>query len=408
MEVIFLCGCVGNPNFGDELIMKMWIEKYSQKSSIIICDGINNRNLLSYMKSISNKNICIMDSDLSVFSMHSYFSMENDLYVVKNKNVFFEKIKTISYFLQSMGVSKIHLFGGGYINTIWKHHLPSLLSLKIISDSIEVPIVATGQGFIPFDMKFKDYLNIIAHFDFVDVRDVSSFVETKKVSANCKVSFSGDDALMVFDDPNNFAISEESSPSFIICLQKDLFPGGNVLSKILSENLISTLISSGIEEIVFIMAMSSDICKKDIPDEILSIINRKNIRIREIDQSKLIKKGIPYNKDSFLITTRYHVHMIGCFSGMRGVALYESGYYKNKHDSVKFTGSLWPIIESSNITPAFICEQTNIALKLEIPYDKNLLENWRQKKREMENKVMSVEYKKRFFVDELNIFRNLL
>lgn len=401
MKSSLLIGCVGNPNFGDETIMRVWIDKYknSASSNIIICDGINNSNLRKYIDILGYKNINVIPNDLSLFSLGKYISYSDSGIRINNKKDFFSKISAISKYLEDCGVNNIHMFGGGYINSMWRHHLPIIVGSKLISDNINSTLFSTGQGLIPWDKKLDPYLNVLMDFDKIDVRDISSLNVLPNHSGRQNVSFSGDDAILLFSNPQNFAIKEEKVPSLVMCLQNDLFQGSDLFSKILTEKNLAAIKSCGISNVKIISAMQNDV--KKLNERQAEIIKNTGFSISYVDSDELLKNGIPFHKESFFLTSRYHIHLIAAFSGGKGFAFYQNKYYENKHFSVKTMGSLWPVFDVKDFNFNDFGNLIANQIKNQTPFDEMVFKFWHDKKKKLAEEIFTQQFQKKYFSENI-------
>lgn len=344
---ILLIGAAGGPNFGDEAIMGNWVRAIhkSAPERRIICDGYNLPNLRDFLAGGADT----QSEPLSLWShiremAGTSFADANfsDLLATAGQPRTPERLLALSEGFRNEGIEHIHFIGGGYFNSQWPTHYLLTLLANTIASMNNIGVTGSGQGLLPVSADDAD--RIAAEFRnwrFIDVRDQESFSFLENHDLK-NVVYSGDDALLHFTDiVDDWLITREAEPAAVICIQNDLFPGDEAISRLLGDEVIRKLHHHGIQQIILLEAMHGDVI--ELPAETVQICNEMRIRIRPISCNMLLAKGLPVHPDSIFITSRYHPHFFGVACGCRGISLAANPYYENKHRALEAIGSTWPI-----------------------------------------------------------------
>lgn len=404
MGTTLLIGCIGNPNFGDEMIMRVWIEEYKKNNAdkIILCDGVYPSNSAKIIKEMGYSNVLCINKSLSLFGHYGDIDFTPWGAKIENERNFFNKVKFLTNYLKDMDVDSIHIFGGGYFNEMWVHHFKIILISKIISLNLNCSLFATGHGLIPWGERSNRFLKLMNEFDLFDVRDIESFNVFSELENNT-VSLTGDDVLVAIED-KSFLIQQEETPSIVISIQNDLLNGNGIISKIIDSSFILKMQEKRIKKIVFVSAMSLDV--SNVPSDMEEEIKNSGISVSHINEMDLVKNGIPFHRESIYFTSRYHIHLIAALSGAKGVAFYENDYYENKHQSVINMGSEWDIFDSN------YDESVKAAVENAFSSDKRcnqvVVNFWKSKKKKLITEIMNDKKKERLFSNEMALISNLL
>ncbi|RYJ17464.1 hypothetical protein C5Y41_09585 [Rahnella variigena] len=327
---INLIGAVGGGNFGDEFILNSCITEYSKMNrATIFVSGFNDGLIL--------KNNCAVITEKTNFfqvMMNLKKETAGGLYLS------FEQIAASFESLETFDL--IHFIGGGYINSLWPNNYALLAIAYMYAKLHEIPIYATGLGLYPFveDEKLQDLFESLS---VIDVRDKESkyFIPT--------ASYTGDDALLEFYNIEQLSRIEDV-PSLIISLQSHLFDGALQMKNLLSDDFFALLRKKKLKKIIIIEAAPED--NIAIPRELYNHALNYGLEIEFCSGSELIKNGLPLNKKSFVVSSRYHINLLYSMLGIAGIAVYGNDYYKNKHESIIDMGGGWEVINQENIKNA--------------------------------------------------------
>lgn len=224
-----------------------------------------------------------------------------------------------------------------------------LLLARLVAWKSGSRIIATGLGLLPINKEdVSGLIGILSTFDFVDVRDAESY-DLLRMDLSERLSFSGDDALLFIErSPSKYPLQILKSPTIVICLQNDLFPGDEAASQIFSPTNIKLLKMHGIENVVYAAAMSDDV--KEPTESLREQLEEHGFNIFSLNPTQLVTNGFPVSEGGLIITSRYHPHFLAALAGFKGIALSANYYYEIKHNSVKETGSKWPILNKDNFS----------------------------------------------------------
>lgn len=323
-----LVGAVGGGNFGDEFILSCCIREHSQKKDCAFFISGFGDNL--YLKDNAN----ILKNGVNFFDL----LLELRELKINDKEI---TIDDILIRIENKEESdEIHFIGGGYINSLWPSNY-ALLALAYIYSTLKgKEIYATGLGLYPYVENDHELIELFNSLSLIDVRDSQSesFVLN---SIN-----TGDDALLAYKDINSLIVNIDQ-PSLILSLQSHLFNGENLINNIFSEESLKVIINKKIKNIIIIEAAPED--NVEIPRELYNKALEKGIKINFYSGEDLVKKGIPYHKESFVISTRYHINLLYSMLSLDGIAVYENDYYKNKHLSINEMGGRWKVVSHEQL-----------------------------------------------------------
>lgn len=359
MAKYLLIGAVGGPNFGDEVILSSWIKliKEFDSGAVILCDGYNPDNVAQFVGS----DVYTLKPDESLWAC-TYSAVSEQVQSSSNSwdeiqagfrdsGKAWNVIKCVEAVRQH-NIDQVHIIGGGYLNELWPANYIILLLARLIAWKSGARIIATGLGLLPTKKDdVSGLIGILSTFDSVDVRDVESF-ELLKALIPQKLSFSGDDALLLIDNGHiEYPLQNVDVPTLVICLQNDLFPGDDTVAGLFSTTSIELLKSYGIKNIVYAAAMSADV---RAPSETLrQQLESHGFSISLLDPKELAEDGFPVSAGGLIITSRYHPHLLAALSGFNGIAFSATGYYDTKHQAVRNMGSKWVVLHKDDIQANF-------------------------------------------------------
>lgn len=327
---INLVGAVGGGNFGDEFILNCCIAGYLK----------NNETKVS----VSGFSPDIVLKDAYSVEPHSlnFFNIFDNLRAKAATGLTISTDDIMSEFEGFETFDAIHFIGGGYINSLWPGNYALLSIAYIYSQIHKIPVYATGLGLYPH-VEDENVANLFKSLDIIDVRDKASkdFIP--------EASFTGDDALLALNEPNMLGINK-SQPALILSLQSHLFEGQSLIEKIFTDEIFNELKSRGIKKIIIIEAAPED----NIPfsRDIFNNALANGIDIEFITGHEVLINGVPFNPNSFVISSRYHVNLIYSMLKVSGIAVYQNEYYRNKHKSVTDMGGEWSILSHEKLSEA--------------------------------------------------------
>ena len=320
-DKILLVGGGGVPNYGDELILESWLRWYVDQRGVggrgIHIEGGHHRVLYSLFQ------------DRYPGVVHSSHIRKAR---IEPEPEFFASVAKGYGFMQQHpdhpltklieGLDVYHLHGGGYLNDRWPTH-GFMVGLGLAAkEHTGCRLVGTGLGLGPLAAPTADDTlapKAFGAFDLLEVRDDWSRDYLVNNGLSDTVIRGLDD---VFLQPP--AAQAWERPTLHLSLRADA-TGASV-----AERLTSTFVG-GFDRHVFWMGTIRDM----IAYEQVS----KRFPFFEVRSVHDLMRGFPSGPNDFMITQRFHPHLIGARAGMQGMYSSGSDYYDVKHGSVVELGS---------------------------------------------------------------------
>lgn len=360
--MIYLIGGSGGPNFGDDLILSFWIRFYREKGykGPIIVDCLNAKNSESLHSDIVDNVFFINNIKGLAKGRKGDISYYIDSGVDYVQSGFAEKLKSIFSALNIRNINEfldcitcVHLYGGGYINGVWDNSFSLISAAVELKKKAKVPLFATGLGMAPLkkmsEKERADFCRLLDCFDIFELRDIESYNQVSELYGFDKKVFFG------LDDSYLFGIDEildkRKEPSIHVSGFEKSFSH-------LSDSDLLSLIESCLpsyKNIYFWMCNSSD-------RGLMLRLERISGKVKGLTNNRLINIGVPFNKNDYMITSRFHPHMLGARMGMSGVYLAGSGFYKAKHKSILDLGSSFQLM-NQNFKPKLNHSHPHISLR---------------------------------------------
>lgn len=336
--MILLITGSGEPNYGDDLILKLWINYYRtigyDQDIVVDCKSISgsielhnfdqNVYFTKYIKKLTTGRKYCIDEYITIGESHI---QENHLF--KGWNAAKRKSFNILNF------KLIHLIGGGYINGNWPNSFAifgAINSIKKLNNHVK--IVATGLGLMPLEeiqaFTMQRVSRIISEsFDLFEVRDEYSYFHLNKHNFSTKIINGYDDTFIA---PIDKIVSKEQLNNDSPAIHISSFIKTPRDIQLISQS-VENLANKGYKRVIF---WECNIKDSDNLDELKKVIKLPSVNIKT---KQLIYGQIPFSADDYLITSRFHPHLI-CFRlGMIGKYLSTSSFYDFKHLSIKRLGS---------------------------------------------------------------------
>lgn len=328
----YLHGGAGVPNFGDELIVKQWLDFLSDKiKGPVILPRLRKNPITvsgmreSVLKEIFSKDYQNVNFTSALYryqvklpkgywtSFHAGYTFFDDRKKLAN-----EELKRI------LSAEVFHLHGGGYINSIWPNHAFYIGFSAALKKQTGCRLVGTGLGLNPGPVpprKYKDQFGeALVAFDAIEVRDEASFDFVHEYSGGmANLTLGLDDIFLsspsIKSGPKTFHISLHSSE------------GTDEASSQLDYEFINSF-----ERKVFWQCHYRD---ADRYHELKKLIPS----LVSLGVMALTHDPLPIGPEDFMITSRFHPHMQSARSGLNGQYIAPWKYSENKHGSVLKLGS---------------------------------------------------------------------
>lgn len=353
-ELIYLIAPGGAPNYGDEYILRAWlrylvrtrpdadvvVDCHTPGQAAILLSGVHPRAM--FVDTVWR--ICDQTAGLPP---REAVALAGD--VVDNPGRMAKLVTGVELFARS---DVVHLVGGGYINTVWSHHLALLATAAAAGTRSGARVFATGLGLLPIgdDDRLSLLRDLQTSFEIFDVRDALSYRAIAESGGN--TSFTGDDAWLGIADEDAYNTeSEAARRPYVFCLQSDLvedFAGGlgaDGLTKAITV-LIEQWNISGDEVAAVEGIPGSD---RIIFDRIAHLLPGAAFATF----TDVWRHGLPARPGQTWVSTRFHPHLLAAAAGASGLALAgRRDYYPIKHQSLIDSGSRWQLADTLASLPS--------------------------------------------------------
>ena len=331
-----LIGGAGAPNYGDELIVKAWLDHFQHPGF--------SANHFTLEENTGNVSKAFHLTEGHPLSSRARFSNRYALLAKEIQNLtFWQQVERGFNFISSHGISNLgfkqpsdllkissfHLHGGGYFNEIRGDKGFYLGLAASLQKLYQIPVFATGIGFGPFRSECHDrslFEEIMSHFQLFEVRDPEGYSQLKNLAPSARIIDGIDDCFVL---PTNRLFRADSQRhrlhlslnSSHIQTYKDSFWSW------LREQ------ASSFEEVLFWESFPW----KD--KEVIARICSEIPSCQVLTTSDLVHKTPPIGGHDVFLTHRFHVHFAAARAGARGFYIAPCRYYKQKHQSIVKLGS---------------------------------------------------------------------
>ncbi|MDN2656483.1 polysaccharide pyruvyl transferase family protein [Cobetia sp. 14N.309.X.WAT.E.A4] len=361
--MIYLIGGSGGPNYGDELIISLWIKFYREKgyNGPIVVDCLSKKNSERMHSKYSNVYFTTFIKKLAKGrdGSTSFYIDRGANFIIENKQAFIKNIEECFDDNYSFDLDKdswhIHLYGGGYINGVWKNSFSLLGAASQLKKMFGTKIFATGLGLAPINIEggsdANHLKNVISTFDLFEVRDLDSYNQIVDICGFNKNIISG------LDDSFLYSYDELCTAS----KHKSIHISG--FSKSFEKMDDATLINyfsdanGKYDNIYFWVCNKSDIAAGDRISNLVGGVTK-------LTCYNLVNFGPPLNPSDIMITARFHPHFIAARAGLHGKYISNSEFYVSKHSSIVDLGSTFtklknvePVIKMENSSTNNLCRR---------------------------------------------------
>jgi hypothetical protein len=329
--MIYLIGGNGAPNYGDELIVKHWIRYYREigYEGPITVDGKGARGSRRLLRDSADvKFVSFLKRHAEgLDKSYAEFAELGREFAGENAARFSD-------------VKLMHFCGGGYLSANWRNCTRLLGAAAELKRRFGFPLVATGLGLAPFrDTSPSDrtaWNGLLGAFEVFECRDQVSYDQLVKLTGlRSNLSWGLDDCFLHAATP-----AERSERHLHI----SAFKSGDVLGPGAPTRLRPLM--DEFDRVVFWVCNDSDVpAYKDF-----RAINRKIVRY---DNEELLNGPSPIAPQDFMVTARYHPHLMSARLGVSGYFAANSGFYRAKHRLVGELGSPFRQIEKGGTFETF-------------------------------------------------------
>lgn len=329
----YLLGGSGVPNYGDELMAGGWLRYLARKNPdarVVIDTNVPSiSTLLLQPENWKASHVSVVKSLATQNPLEHFWQNFERGYKFFARGGF-SKYARLSAFDDYLKNTQIfHLFGGGYISDKWPHTGFLLGFAGAAQAEYGFRLVGTGLGITPISAPppalDKTARRVLNRFQMIELRDQSSAAFISKTSGNDN-SFHGlDDSFLEPVKP----LADQEPALHVSCFMAGRNLDAFIGKLLLREHEIKKKFSS----------IKFWECAPHRDREAFTKIREAFPEAVLEPLSSLIGRH-SFGKEDVMITTRFHPHLIGSRSGIRGYFIAISGdYYADKHTSVCNLGS---------------------------------------------------------------------
>ena len=367
-EVIYLVAPTGYPNYGDELIARTWLRYLARvrPRTTVVLDS-HSPGQASLLLRDAHPKVIFTNTLWQLTEFAANAPASDDEHKPDPTRPWEWVARTaadpgraprLSEGIEILNrASTIHLLGGGYVNSVWPHHVSLVSAIAAVARQTGAAAVASGQGLIPRldEPGWTALLDAARDFTVFDVRDAAS-ADALAGAPGVGSSASGDDAWLSLHRPVSELYRRIGTRSpgrgVVLCLQSDLtdqFRGpASTGVEALTDFVRSTLDAWDVP--------GSDVTVVEgIPGHDYEVPHRLGSRLdgaAVIPFRELWRHGLPAGKANTWITTRFHPHLMAAAAGDSGIAIVPMPvYYSTKHRSLLDAGSAWTLVEGGDTIP---------------------------------------------------------
>lgn len=329
----YLVSAGGQPNFGDELITRAWLEYLARRRPDVEVwldcpePGRAAHLFARFHPRLKTTNTLWQLAQLPA-APGAAGAHVIDLAVARLGSPKFD-----AGLLALRSMQSIHVLGGGYITSMWPRHLGVLIGAVAVSREFGVPLFVTGQGWLPMEADDVEWVRAHRrHIAIAEARDRRT-AETFDLEAGL------DDAYLTFSGVDGLK-HDETAPDVMLLVQGDL-----------AEHV-------GKEEAFHILSHFMDRHARDarvgvveaIPPEdswLLEGVRQLRPDVEFYSFGRIWDEGFPARPGQKWLTSRFHAHLVAAAHGATGVALsLVPGYYDFKHELLLENGTGWTFARS--------------------------------------------------------------
>ena len=331
LNKVSIIGGAGAPNYGDELIVKGWINHFK--------NNYPNTHLTIYENIEKNE-----------VALHGDHNFSDDLVKVAKAYSgigFWDQVKRGYSFIDNNGIEKyskfnlqpllesniVILHGGGYLNNYDPEKGFYIGFLASLNAKYGVRVYASGIGFGPVskdglskdDISFID--EVFSKFESFELRDVDNFRYLSKTFRSANFIYGIDDSYLI-PIKDLVEVDESKRRMYLSFLEYNLTKFSNEFW----EELIN--FSKDFDEVYFIESYPWQ------DRNVYDFLSKKFDSIKLINIQFIMNNKIKISSNDFACCARFHVHYLFARSNVKGIYFQDSKYYDIKHQSIIDKGSM--------------------------------------------------------------------
>lgn len=335
-----MLGGAGVANFGDELMVRKWLDFYSAHGLLndVVVDGSHSRVLSDLFSSQYKeaKYTNLFNSLRGSGPKDFWKSLRRGIQFYENGG--FHNYPQFKHWIKEFEKIKVlHLHGGGYLNNLWPQAAFLLGVAAATKRKYGCKLVATGIGFLPVNDTPSDYIDdfnkVMESFDFFECRDYASASFIKRtIKYHDNVFYGLDDTYIGLLEQGTTKNKKRLHFSFFTHVIKTL------------EDIVDQMpanLNQQFDEVLYWGCTSDDL-------KCLDIVKNKFPNVQTISLRDLVLKPLPVSSNDFMITARFHPHLLAARMGAVGYYRLDRSYYDVKQGSVTDLGSPFMSLDELN------------------------------------------------------------
>ena len=335
--MLYFIGGAGNGNFGDELILRGWLDYLTELGRAE--DAVFDENSAGKARGLFGAAFPKLRfrDDISRLKRQGsdgfWASLGRGLKFFRNGG--FERHPGLGHLDEVFrGLKVLHLHGGGFVNTIWPQNAFLLGFAAAVKAHYGCRVVGTGLGLMPAPEPGEPHRAglraAVEAFDLIELRDRWSYDYLRRHSASPRILLGLDDSYLIPRERQPWpgpALGPAPRPR---TLHLSYFVAADRFEHAL--DIASGPGADRFERILFWSCTDRD----DHCFERLAAVCPRAERIAWRD---LLFGRIPVSPGDYMVTARFHPHLLAARHGAGGLYRADQGYYDVKHGSVIDLGS---------------------------------------------------------------------
>jgi len=335
----YLIGGSGAPNYGDELILLQWLRFLHEE----VLPRQGGGPVVVDNNSVAGSTTLFGGRYPGVEFVSRFKRVHHD----RNKGSFMANlVYGLGFFSQghwrqhtelSEAVAKlrsarlVHLYGGGYINTLLSPQSAFLIGLLAdAARSFKIPVAATGIGITPLQFADGEELaplkQAIEAFSLFELRDVVGYNRLRQLTGDAPALLCGqDDAFL-------YPVVPQAGSAGLRRLHLSGYRAGNLFERADVQAWLQRYAPAFGETVYWE-------CAPKLEQEIVEGLRQHLPELRVAGVDELLFRGPPAHPADHMLAMRYHPHMVAARLGVSGQYLAQSVYYEHKHGAVVHWGS---------------------------------------------------------------------
>jgi hypothetical protein len=338
---VYLVGTTGMPNYGDELIARLWLRSLAAIAPRTpVWLDCPNPGIAATLFAGDHPNLRCTDTLWRTAWQIGERSVEESLATAERFVTALGTPRSDVGLSLLSGIASMHLIGGGYINSMWSVNclIPALAAASARQHGHR--LFGTGLGVMPQTEHTAAILEYaLGAFEFGQSRDASAAIVPG-------LSTGPDDALLAFHPRLRRSWPDQAAaavPRFMLLVQGDMQESPETRSEVL-EVALGEARRAGWD------AGPLGVVEALPPDDFWL---RDELEARGLDVvwypfQSLWERGVPVQSGQYWVVTRFHFHLLLAGSGIRGTAVViDDDYYLAKHASLSALGTGWRVVDRS-------------------------------------------------------------